>query len=72
MLWPWETAPNVEGERAVRTSETGYSGDRITLGAIMPGADKMLDCFPKNGIRSAGISHLMWSGSALSGRLNRL
>ena len=34
MLWPWETVPNVEGERTVRTSEAGYSGDRITLGAI--------------------------------------
>lgn len=38
----------------------------------MPGADKMLDYINKNGIRSAVISNLLWSGAALTERLNRL
>ena len=42
------------------------------MGAIMPGADKMLDYINRNGIRSAVISNLMWSGFALTERLNRL
>lgn len=42
------------------------------MGAIMPDADKMLDYINKNGIRSAVISNLLWSGSALTERLNRL
>ena len=41
-------------------------------GAIMPDADKMLDYINKNGIRSAVISNLLWSGDALTERLNRL
>lgn len=43
-----------------------------SMGAIMPDADKMLDYINKNGIRSAVISNLLWSGSALTERLNRL
>lgn len=43
-----------------------------SIGAIMPGADKMLDYINKNGIRSAVISNLLWSGAALTERLNRL
>lgn len=43
-----------------------------SMGAIMPGADKMLDYINRNGIRSAVISNLVWSGSALTERLNRL
>lgn len=43
-----------------------------SMGAIMPGADKMLDYINRNGIRSAVISNLAWSGSALTERLNRL
>ena len=43
-----------------------------SMGAIMPDADKMLDYINKNGIRSAVISNLMWSGAALTERLNRL
>lgn len=41
-------------------------------GAIMPDADKMLDYINENGIRSAVISNLIWSGAALTERLNRL
>lgn len=43
-----------------------------SMGAIMPDADIMLDLINKNGIRSAVISNLLWSGEALSKRLNRL
>lgn len=43
-----------------------------SAGAIMPSADKMLDYINRNGIRSAVISNLLWSGEALSERLNRL
>ena len=41
-------------------------------GAVMPGADKMLDYINGNGIRSAVISNLLWSSDALTERLNRL
>lgn len=41
-------------------------------GARMPDADKMLDYINENGIRSAVISNLLWSGDALTERLNRL
>ena len=41
-------------------------------GAIMPDADKMLDYIDEKGIRSAVISNLLWSGDALTERLNRL
>lgn len=43
-----------------------------SMGAIMPDADKMLDYINKNGIRSAVISNLLWSGTALTERFNRL
>lgn len=43
-----------------------------SMGATMPEADKMLDYLNKNGIRSAVISNLLWSGAALSERLNKL
>ena len=43
-----------------------------SMGAIMPDADKMLDYLNKNGIRTAVISNLLWSGEALTERLNRL
>lgn len=43
-----------------------------SMGAVMPGADKMLGYINKNGIRSAVISNLLWSGAALSERLDRL
>lgn len=39
---------------------------------IMPDADRMLDCINSLGIRSGVISNLMWSGKALSRRINRL
>jgi len=43
-----------------------------SAGAVMPGADKMLDYLNTKGIRSAVISNLLWSGEALTQRLNRL
>lgn len=43
-----------------------------SMGAIMPETDTMLDYINKNGIRSAVISNLLWSGDALTERLNRL
>ena len=43
-----------------------------SMGAIMPETDIMLDFLNKNGIRSAVISNTLWSGDALSERLNRL
>lgn len=43
-----------------------------SAGAIMPGADKMLEYINRNGIRSAVISNLLWSEEALTERLNRL
>lgn len=43
-----------------------------SVGAIMPAADKMIDWINKHGIRSAVISNLLWSGNALTERLNRL
>ncbi len=43
-----------------------------SAGAAMPDVNKMLDCINKNGIRSAVISNLLWSGAALTERLNRL
>ncbi len=46
--------------------------DNASSGAIMPGADKMLDYLNENGIRTAVISNLLWSGDALAKRLNRL
>ena len=46
--------------------------DNASAGAIMPNADKMLDYLNENGIRTAVISNLLWSGEALKKRLNRL
>lgn len=41
-------------------------------GAIMPGADKIIDYVNSRGIRTAVISNLLWTGSALRERLDRL
>ncbi|MEA4824732.1 MAG: HAD family hydrolase [Clostridiaceae bacterium] len=46
--------------------------DHMTPGAVMPGADIMLDYINKRGIMSAVISNIGWSGHALTNRLNRL
>ena len=43
-----------------------------TPGAVMPYADKMLDYLNENKIRTAVISNLVWSGEALTERINRL
>lgn len=43
-----------------------------SAGAVMPGADKMLDYINSNGIRSAVISNILWSGDALKERIDRL
>lgn len=41
-------------------------------GAVMPGADRMLDYIQQLGIRSGVISNIGFSGAALTERLNRL
>lgn len=41
-------------------------------GAVMPGADKIIDYINSRGIRSAVISNLLWTGNALRRRLDRL
>lgn len=46
--------------------------DGASLGAVMPYAYKMLDFINENGIRTAVISNLLWSGEALRIRLDRL
>lgn len=46
--------------------------DNASSGAIMPGADKLLDYLNENGIRTAVISNLLWSSDVLTQRLNRL
>lgn len=46
--------------------------DAASSGASMPDADRMIDYMNKNGIRSGVISNLIWSGDALSARLNRM
>lgn len=46
--------------------------DGASAGAVMPNADKMLDYLNEAGIRSAVISNVLWSGDALTQRLNRL
>mgnify|MGYP006330298577 FL=1 len=46
--------------------------DNASAGAIMPNADKILDYLNENGIRTAVISNLLWSGEALTKRLDRL
>lgn len=43
-----------------------------SAGALMHGVDRMIDFINQNGIRSAVISNLLWSGDALSARLNRM
>lgn len=44
----------------------------ISEGAVMPYAAEMLDYLDDNGIRTAVISNLNWSGDALTERINRL
>lgn len=43
-----------------------------SMGAVMPDAEIMLDFLNQNGIRTAVISNLLWSGDALKERLDRL
>ncbi len=43
-----------------------------SVGAVMPDADKVIDCLNALGIRTAVISNLLWSGEALRERLDRL
>ncbi len=43
-----------------------------SAGALMPDADKVIDCLNALGIRTAVISNLLWSGEALKERLDRL
>ncbi len=44
----------------------------ISEGAVMPYVSEMLDYLNENGIRTAVISNLNWSGIALAERINRL
>lgn len=46
--------------------------DNTSRGAVMPGADKMLDYINKTGIRSGVISNIGFSGAALADRIQRL
>jgi putative hydrolase of the HAD superfamily len=46
--------------------------DNVSVGAVMPNADKMLDYINANGIRSGVISNIGFSGAALTERINRL
>lgn len=41
-------------------------------GAVMPHAEQMLNYLNENGIRTAVISNIGWSGQALTNRINRL
>ncbi|MDE6847328.1 MAG: HAD family hydrolase [Lachnospiraceae bacterium] len=41
-------------------------------GAVMPYAEQMLNYLNENGIRTAVISNIGWSGQALTNRINRL
>lgn len=44
----------------------------VSIGAVMPNADKMIDYINAKGIRSGVISNIGWSGKALTDRINRL
>ncbi len=46
--------------------------DGVSPGAVMPGAPEMLDYINSRGIRSGVISNIMFSGAALTRRINRL
>ncbi len=46
--------------------------DHTTPGAVMPGADNMLDFINEQEIRCGVISNISFSGAALTERLNRL
>lgn len=46
--------------------------DAISAGAAMPHIEELLGVLRKKGIRSGVISNLMWSGRALSERIERL
>lgn len=46
--------------------------NKMTPGAIMPNADKMIDYINSRGIRSGVISNIGWSGKGLTDRINRL
>jgi putative hydrolase of the HAD superfamily len=46
--------------------------DAASPGALMPDADKIIDCVNRNGIRSGVISNIGWSENALQNRLDRL
>jgi putative hydrolase of the HAD superfamily len=77
---------DVHGADALRTvcESMGVEFDRSELdieeafwngtadAAIMPDADKMIECINSLGIRSGVISNLTWSQQALSRRINRL
>ncbi len=58
------------GMSELEIEETFWNG--TAQATIMPDADKLIDCINALGIRCGVISNLMWSGEALSRRINRL
>lgn len=46
--------------------------DNASIGALMPNADKIISYINAHGIRSGVISNIVWSGLALTERINRL
>lgn len=46
--------------------------DAISPGALMPDADRIIDCVNRLGIRSGVVSNIGWSGAALKKRIDRL
>ena len=46
--------------------------NKISMGGLMPNADKMIEFINKVGIRSGVISNISWSGNALTERIDRL
>jgi len=44
----------------------------VSMGAVMPDADKMIDYINEKGIRSGVISNIGWTGEALNERIDRL
>ena len=75
---PWKTAAAaVFGICGIRLTVSPDEAEEIywnaeTAGAIMPGADMMLECITRLGIRYGVVSNLTMSGAALSRRIKRL
>jgi putative hydrolase of the HAD superfamily len=46
--------------------------NKISMGGLMPNADKLIEFINEAGIRSGVISNISWSGNALTERIDRL